>query len=94
MNFQGQHAYGRASKVWKSRIDQSRVQTDTRTTGSSSQQLTKSEAAANRAKKKRENRVAKRSQEELADFKEPGTNEGEPNLILAHFEEETRRKPR
>jgi hypothetical protein len=71
-----------------------RVQTDTRITGSSSRQLAKSEAAANRAKKQRENRVAKRSQEELADFKEPGTSEDEPNPIRAHFEKETRRKPR
>jgi hypothetical protein len=71
-----------------------RVQTDTRTAGSSCQQLAKSEAAAKRVKKKREHRAATRSQEELADFKEPAASEDEPNPIRAHFEEETQRKPR
>ena len=68
-----------------------RVQTDTRGT---SQPSTKNETAAARVEKRRENRIAKRGQRAITDFREPSMSECEPNPIIAHFNAETRRRRR
>jgi hypothetical protein len=71
-----------------------RVQTDTRKNSGTPQQPTRSETAAARVIKRRENRIAKRGQGAIADFREPSMGECGPNPIIAHFNGETRRKRR
>jgi hypothetical protein len=71
-----------------------RVEIDTRVPVDSSQRLTPRQTIANQTKKRREYRVGNRRQGTLSDFKMPSTAECEPNPIIAHFNQETRRRRR